>query len=71
MRRKKWARAPLSLDGQALFEGVVEATGAKGLLRQWIEGDYLLLYLVKADAIYLLSIRHHRQLSYDLPGHLP
>lgn len=36
-------------------------------LRQYLHGDYLLLYLaMETDAtVYLLSIRHHRQLSFD------
>ncbi|MCX9155611.1 type II toxin-antitoxin system RelE/ParE family toxin [Niveibacterium sp. 24ML] len=41
--------------------------GAASTLRVLVNGDYLLLYAV-ADtqaAVYLLSIRHHRQLSFD------
>ena len=29
------------------------------------------LVLVKGGSVYLLSIKHHRQLSFDLPGHWP
>ncbi len=65
------ARAPLSLDGQALFERLVKLAGASSELRQLIEGDFVLLYLVRGDSIFLLSIRHHRQLSFDFPGHWP
>lgn len=65
------ARAPLSRDGQALFERLAEAVGPAAEVRQLIEGDYLMLYLVRADSLYLLSIRHHRQLSFDLAGHWP
>jgi hypothetical protein len=64
------ARAPLSAKGVALFEAVVEAAGG-GEIRQWIEGDYIVLYLVDGASITLLSIRHHRQLSFDLRGHWP
>ncbi len=45
--------------------------GAPDALREYLHGDYLLLYTV-VDAstvapatVYLLSIRHHRQLSFD------
>ncbi|WP_172202057.1 type II toxin-antitoxin system RelE/ParE family toxin [Niveibacterium sp. COAC-50] len=41
--------------------------GAASTLRVLVNGDYLILYAV-ADAqaaVYLLSIRHHRQLSFD------
>jgi plasmid stabilization system protein ParE len=36
-------------------------------LREYLHGDYLILYAaIEPDAIvYLLSIRHHRQLSFD------
>ncbi len=36
-------------------------------IREYILEDYLLLYSL-ADSVYLLSIKHHRQLSYDLAG---
>ena len=41
--------------------------GAATRLREYLHGDYLILYTdVPADAtVYLLSIRHHRQLSFD------
>src|SRR5262245_32172005 len=65
------ARAPLSVDGRVLFEQVVKAAGAGASVRQLIEGDYLILYLMKGESVYLLSIRHHRQLSFDLAGHWP
>ena len=41
--------------------------GAADALREYLHGDYLLLYTVMEDSatVYLLSIRHHRQLSFD------
>lgn len=65
------ARAPLSADGIALFEKVVKAAAPGSQIRQLIDGDYVILYLVRAGTIYLLSIKHHRQLSFDLMGHWP
>ncbi len=35
-------------------------------LREFIADDYLLLYLVRGERIMFLSIKHHRQLSFDL-----
>ena len=64
-------RAPLSLDGQALFERLIKLAGPSTELRQLIEGDFVLLYLVRGDSLFLLSIRHHRQLSFDFAGHWP
>jgi len=41
--------------------------GAPDALREYLHGDYLLLYTaMEADAtVVLLSIRHHRELSFD------
>jgi len=39
----------------------------KSELREYILGDYLVLYLVEANDVTLLAIKHHRQLSFDLP----
>lgn len=38
-------------------------------LREYIAGDFLLLYAVQDKTVYLLSIKHHRQLSFDLSAH--
>ncbi len=35
-------------------------------LREYILGDYLLLYLIQPKRIVFLAIKHHRQLSFDL-----
>lgn len=65
------ARAPLSREGQVLFDRVVALAGPDAEVRQWIEGDYVILYLVRGGSIFFLSIKHHRQLSFDLRGHWP
>ena len=65
------SRAPLSREGQVLFDRLVALAGPGANVRQWIEGDYVILYLVRAGSIFLLSIRHHRQLSFDFHGHWP
>lgn len=38
-------------------------------LREYVLKDYLLLYALIGGAIYLLAIRHQRQLSLDFEGH--
>lgn len=38
-------------------------------LREYVLEDYLLLYAQAGGAIYLLAIRHQRQLSFDFEGH--
>jgi plasmid stabilization system protein ParE len=40
------------------------AEAADGL-REYLTGDYLILYTRAGMKVYLLSIRHHRQLSFD------
>ena len=38
--------------------------GAADALREYLHGDYLMLYTLTDSTVYLLSIRHHRQLSF-------
>ncbi len=40
-----------------------------GELREYLLPDYLVLYARYAETIYLLSIKHHRQISFDFSGH--
>ncbi|MFX1763293.1 type II toxin-antitoxin system RelE/ParE family toxin [Paraburkholderia sp. A1RI-2L] len=42
-----------------------------GELREYVMTHYLLLYAQIKGTVYLLSIRHHRQLSFDLASHWP
>jgi hypothetical protein len=69
MGRRYLANPPQSAEALALLAAM--PAGAPDALREYLHGDYLLLYLV-ADAspnteatVYLLTIRHHRQLSFD------
>ena len=59
------ARPPQSAE--ALAQLAALPAGAPDALREYLHGDYLMLYAIsEADAtVYLLSIRHHRQLSFD------
>jgi hypothetical protein len=38
-------------------------------LREYVIRDYLLLYAQVGGVIFLLAIRHHRQLSFDFARH--
>jgi plasmid stabilization system protein ParE len=40
-------------------------------LRELVRGDFLLLYVRRKREVFLLAIRHHRQLSFDLLEHWP
>jgi len=69
MGRDFAALAPLSRDGEATLRQLRRKAGRDTALREYITDDYLLLYAVRASTVFLLSIRHHRQLSFDLRGH--
>jgi hypothetical protein len=67
--RRYLANPPHSAE--ALAQLAALPAGAPDALREYLHGDYLMLYTV-VDAspganacVYLLSIRHHRQLSFD------
>lgn len=38
-------------------------------IREYLAGDFLILYAVQSRTVHLLSIKHHRQLSFDFPAH--
>lgn len=42
---------------------------ADGDLREYVMDDYLVLYARIKEGLYLLSIRHQRQLSFDFASH--
>lgn len=54
-------------SAEALAQLAALPAGAAQALREYLHGDYLMLYIAsESDAtVYLLSIRHHRQLSFD------
>ncbi len=59
------ARRCASLESRARIENLASRSGA-GQIREYIFGDYLVLYSVTPTTVDLLSIRHHKQLSFDL-----
>ena len=63
------ARAPQSTEGVARLDPLKRRVGKNTSLREYISGDYLVLYALRGTYLYLLSIRHHRQLSFDLKEH--
>jgi plasmid stabilization system protein ParE len=63
--RRHLANPPQSAE--ALTQLAALPAGAADTLREYLHGDYLMLYAAM-DAratVHLLSIRHHRQLSFD------
>jgi plasmid stabilization system protein ParE len=57
----------LPQSAEAVAQLAAMPRGAAGALREYLHGDYLILYAVPEEGhtVYLLSIRHHRQLSFD------
>ncbi len=70
MGRPFLSRQAQSVESQALIERLKTRSG-RGEIREYLMDDYLILYASIGDAVYLLSIRHHKQLSFDLEGFWP
>ncbi len=47
---------------------VAELYGADVELREIVEGDYLILYAIRGDALYLLTVRHQRTSGFGMLG---
>ena len=65
MGRRYLANPPQSTEALALLAAM--PAGAPDALRESLHGDYLVLYatMEAQEAVVLLTIRHHRQLSFD------
>jgi hypothetical protein len=63
--RRYLANPPQSTE--ALAQLAAMPAGAPDALREYLHGDYLMLYAVmeSQETVVLLTIRHHRQLSFD------
>jgi plasmid stabilization system protein ParE len=65
MGRRYLANPPQSAEALALLAAM--PAGAPHALREYLHGDYLMLYatMEAQKTVVLLTIRHHRQLSFD------
>jgi hypothetical protein len=59
-------RSIRSTQGLQLVERLKEYLKEGDDLRELILDDYLILYVVRGSSVVFLSIKHHRQLSFDL-----
>lgn len=73
MGRPFMLRQPRSVETTnalaALRAKLLALTTDPEALREYVLKDYLLLYVQIDSTIYLLAIRHQRQLSFDFEGH--
>jgi hypothetical protein len=58
-------RAAHSVEGIQRIKQIASRLGSM-VLREYLAGDYIILYGVQEKSVYLLSIKHHRQRSFDL-----
>ena len=69
MGRRYLDQPPQSVEALTQFAAL--PSEAADSLRVLLNDDYLILYAVTDPVVYLLSIRHHRQLSFDFARHWP
>jgi len=61
---------PSSVEGLQLYKRIKSKAG-NASIKEYIFDQYLILYAIDEDQLYLLSVKHHAQLSFDLTGHWP
>ena len=59
------ARSVEAVNGAALLTQLLADAGQGSELREYVMTHHVLLYARIKDTVYLLSIRHQRQLSFD------
>lgn len=57
-----------ALSKQELLRTRLSRLGADSDIREYVAEHYLILYARINEVVHLLSIRHHKQLSFDLLG---
>ena len=74
MGRLFFERPTRSVEASNGIDGLkrkLKAIAKDGEIREYVMSHYLLLYARLDATIYLLSIRHHRQLSFDFQSLWP
>jgi hypothetical protein len=72
MGRNFLQRQPASVDAATRAQKInallrtLDTDTARAEVREYVMTDYLLLYALVGDVIYLLAIKHHKQLSFDI-----
>ena len=68
MGRPFLERPAESVEARERIERLASWMG-RAALREYLAGDFLILYAVRDQTVYLLSIKHHRQLSFEFSAH--
>lgn len=63
------ARRAQSAQGAARIVGLQQRLPPGTTLREYVAGEFIVLYAAADARRWLLAIRHHKQLSYDLKTH--
>jgi ParE toxin of type II toxin-antitoxin system, parDE len=67
--RPFFAHAPQSVEALAITDRLrtsLARLADDSDIREYVMDDYVILYAMVRDNVYLLSIKHYRQLSFDL-----
>jgi plasmid stabilization system protein ParE len=67
--RDFFTRPPSCREGAALAAKLRRRLGRETSLHELVRGEYLILYARRGENLYLLAIKHYRQLSFDFPEH--
>ena len=65
-------RPALSVEAMSRIEKLrtqLDGLSSNSDIREYVLSHYLVLYAITETTVYLLSIRHHRQLSFDFEDH--
>ena len=61
-------RRSSSHETVAMAAELLQRLGPETIFRELIRCDYIMLYARRSETLYLLTIKHHRQLSFDFHG---
>ncbi len=73
MGRRFMARRVHSVEAQAMHDALAQRLhrlSSEAAVREYVMDNYLILYLVLDQTLHLLSIRHHKQLAFDMQDFL-
>lgn len=73
MGRRFMARRVHSVEAQGLHEALeqrLKRLSGEAEVREYVTDSYLILYLALDQTLHLLSIRHHKQLAFDMQDFL-